>query len=71
MNKVFPSLMQVRAHAILFESSNPRHAHEWTVFRDRKKEIPQDTILIPGVIDSTTNFVEHPETGSTTHRAFC
>jgi 5-methyltetrahydropteroyltriglutamate--homocysteine methyltransferase len=44
---------------LLFESSNPRHAHEWTVFRDA--DIPEDKILIPGVIDSTTNFIEHPQ----------
>jgi 5-methyltetrahydropteroyltriglutamate--homocysteine methyltransferase len=51
----------VRAGQVLFETSNPRHAHEWTVFRDRKAEIPEDMVLVPGVIDSTTNFVEHPE----------
>ncbi len=61
MDKVFPVLMNTRARYVLFETSNPRHAHEWTVFRDRKSEIPDDKVLIPGVIDSTTNFVEHPE----------
>jgi 5-methyltetrahydropteroyltriglutamate--homocysteine methyltransferase len=61
MGKVFPTLMQVNASQLLFETSNPRHAHEWTVFRDRVAEIPQDKILVPGVVDSTTNFVEHPE----------
>ena len=61
MDTVFPTLMKVRAGQVLFETSNPRHAHEWTVFRDRKSEIPQDMVLVPGVIDSTTNFVEHPE----------
>lgn len=61
MNTVFPTLMKVQAGQVLFETSNPRHAHEWTVFRDRKSEIPDDKILVPGVIDSTTNFVEHPE----------
>jgi 5-methyltetrahydropteroyltriglutamate--homocysteine methyltransferase len=53
--------MQTRARYILFETSNPRHAHEWTVFRDRRAEIPDDKILVPGVVDTTTNFVEHPE----------
>ncbi|MEO0613093.1 MAG: epoxyalkane--coenzyme M transferase, partial [Pseudomonadota bacterium] len=38
--------------------SNPRHAHEWEVFRDAK--LPEDMVLVPGVIDSTTNFIEHP-----------
>lgn len=61
MAKVFPTLMSVNASQLLFETSNPRHAHEWTVFRDRASEIPEDKILVPGVIDSTTNFVEHPE----------
>jgi 5-methyltetrahydropteroyltriglutamate--homocysteine methyltransferase len=60
MEAVFSTFMSVRADSLLFETSNPRHAHEWTVFRDRKSEIPEDKILIPGVIDSTTNFVEHP-----------
>ena len=61
MDKVFPVLMKTRSRYLLFESSNPRHAHEWTVFKARKSEIPDDKILVPGVIDSTTNFVEHPE----------
>ncbi|EFO32921.1 methionine synthase, vitamin-B12 independent [Roseibium sp. TrichSKD4] len=61
MDKVFSTLMSARANYVLFETSNPRHAHEWTVFRDRKSEIPEDKILVPGVVDTTTNFVEHPE----------
>ena len=61
MNKVFGTLMKAKARYILFETSNPRHAHEWTVFRDRKNEIPDTKILVPGVVDTTTNFIEHPE----------
>ena len=61
MDHVFPILMSVRARHVLFENANPRHGHEWTVFRDRKAEIPDDMILVPGVIDTTSNFVEHPE----------
>ena len=61
MDTVFATLMRAKAQTILFETSNPRHAHEWTVFRDRKSEIPDDKILMPGVVDTTTNFVEHPE----------
>ena len=61
MDKVFATLMKAKARYILFETSNPRHAHEWTVFRDRKSAIPCDKILVPGVVDTTTNFVEHPE----------
>lgn len=61
MDKVFPTLMKTKARYVLFETSNPRHAHEWTVFRDRKNEIPDDKVLVPGVVDTTTNFIEHPE----------
>jgi len=61
MDKVFTTLMNTRARYVLFETSNPRHAHEWTVFRDRAGEIPDDKVLVPGVVDTTTNFVEHPE----------
>ena len=61
MDKVFATLMNTCARYVLFETSNPRHAHEWTVFRDRASEIPDDKILVPGVVDTTTNFVEHPE----------
>ena len=61
MDTMFSTLMSVDADKLLFETSNPRHAHEWTVFRDRRAEIPDHKILIPGVVDTTTNFVEHPE----------
>ena len=61
MAKVFSIFMSVNAAQLLFETSNPRHAHEWTVFRDRASEIPEDKVLVPGVVDTTTNFVEHPE----------
>jgi 5-methyltetrahydropteroyltriglutamate--homocysteine methyltransferase len=61
MDKVFSTLMSAKAKYLLFETSNPRHAHEWTVFRDRKLEIPENKVLVPGVVDTTTNFVEHPE----------
>ncbi len=59
MSTVLPVALQANIGALLFEASNPRHAHEWTTFRDA--ELPDDLILIPGVIDSTTNFIEHPE----------
>lgn len=61
MDTVFSTFMKVQASYLLFETSNPRHAHEWTVFRDRRAEIPDDKILVPGVVDTTTNFVEHPK----------
>lgn len=57
--RVLPALLKLRIGALLFEASNPRHAHEWTVWRETK--LPPDWVLIPGCLDSTTNFVEHPE----------
>jgi 5-methyltetrahydropteroyltriglutamate--homocysteine methyltransferase len=48
-----------RPNGISFEAANPRHAHEWRVFERLK--LPAGKVLIPGVIDSTTNFIEHPE----------
>ena len=56
--KTFDLCMRARPAGLSFEAANPRHAHEWEDLRDKK--IPDDKILIPGVIDSTTNFVEHP-----------
>lgn len=61
MAKVLKTFMNVKARYMLFETANPRHGHEWTTFRDRKADIPDDRILVPGVVDTTTNFVEHPE----------
>jgi 5-methyltetrahydropteroyltriglutamate--homocysteine methyltransferase len=57
--KVFDVAVKARPQAILFEAANPRHAHEWEELASKK--IPDDTILMPGCIDSTTNFVEHPK----------
>jgi 5-methyltetrahydropteroyltriglutamate--homocysteine methyltransferase len=57
--KVFDVAVKARPQAILFEAANPRHAHEWEELRDKK--IPDDLILVPGCIDSTSNFVEHPK----------
>ncbi|MDH3263926.1 MAG: cobalamin-independent methionine synthase II family protein [Paracoccaceae bacterium] len=61
MARMFDTLMSVKARHLLFETSNPRHGHEWAVFRDRAKDIPEGKVLVPGVLDTTTNFVEHPE----------
>ena len=58
MEVVLPIALRAKPQALLFEFSNPRHAHEWTVFRESR--IPADKILIPGVIDSVSNFIEHP-----------
>jgi 5-methyltetrahydropteroyltriglutamate--homocysteine methyltransferase len=56
--KVLDTCMRARPAALLFEAANPRHAHEWEDLKNAR--IPDDRILMPGVIDSTTNFVEHP-----------
>ena len=61
MFKMFDTLMSTKARYVLFETSNPRHGHEWSVFKDRKNDIPEDKVLVPGVVDTTTNFVEHPD----------
>ncbi len=58
MQLLLPIVLKAKPQALLFEGANPRHAHEWTVFRDSK--IPDDKLLIPGVLSSTTNYVEHP-----------
>ena len=58
--RILPTVLQIDAGAISFEAANPRHAHEWTVFRDDIR-LPDDRVIIPGVIDSSTNFVEHPD----------
>jgi 5-methyltetrahydropteroyltriglutamate--homocysteine methyltransferase len=49
---------EARPAAISFEAANPRHEHEWTVFEDI--ELPDGKVIIPGVLDSTTNYIEHP-----------
>ena len=59
LEKILPIILKTNIKYLLIESSNPRHAHEWKVFDNIK--LPQDKVIIPGVIDSTSNFVEHPE----------
>lgn len=61
LDKLFGLVMKAKPQALLFEAANPRHAHEWRVFAERKREIPDDKVLIPGVISSTSNYIEHPE----------
>ena len=60
MGVILPTLMAAKPSALLFETANPRHAADWTYFAEFAGQIPEDKILIPGVIDSTTNFIEHP-----------
>ena len=58
LEMVLPIALRANVGALLFEASNPRHAHEWEVLATM--DLPEEIILIPGMIDSTTNFVEHP-----------
>lgn len=59
LEKILSIVLKAKPAAILFEAANPRHRHEWAVWRDAK--LPDDKILIPGCIASTSNYVEHPE----------
>ena len=59
LEKILPLVLKANVGTYLLESSNPRHSHEWQAFENIK--VPKDKIIAPGVIDSTTNFIEHPE----------
>jgi 5-methyltetrahydropteroyltriglutamate--homocysteine methyltransferase len=59
LREIVDILLDARPAFLSLEGSNPRHAHEWQVFHD--VAWPEDKVLIAGVLDSTTNFVEHPE----------
>jgi 5-methyltetrahydropteroyltriglutamate--homocysteine methyltransferase len=57
--KIAPIVLSVKAMALSIEAANPRHEHEWTIWRE--VGLPDDKILLPGVIDTSTNYVEHPD----------
>jgi 5-methyltetrahydropteroyltriglutamate--homocysteine methyltransferase len=59
LEKIVDVVLRAKPSTILFEASNPRHEHEWAVWA--QASIPEDKTLVPGVIDSTTNYIEHPE----------
>jgi 5-methyltetrahydropteroyltriglutamate--homocysteine methyltransferase len=59
LEKIVRGVLKVKPATILFEAANPRHAHEWRVWQGA--EIPEDKVLVPGVLDTTTNFIEHPQ----------
>ena len=59
MARLLPIVLKAKPQGLLFEAANPRHAHEWTVFKSA--DIPEDKILIPGMLTTTTNYIEHPE----------
>jgi 5-methyltetrahydropteroyltriglutamate--homocysteine methyltransferase len=59
LEKILPIALKANIQTYLIEASNPRHAHEWQVFENIK--LPNDKVIVPGVIDSTSNFIEHEE----------
>jgi 5-methyltetrahydropteroyltriglutamate--homocysteine methyltransferase len=59
LREIIDLVLQARPVGLSFEAANPRHEHEWTVFEQVK--LPEEKVLIPGILDSTTNFIEHPE----------
>ncbi len=59
LKEIVELVLQARPLGLSFEGANPRHAHEWKVWEDI--DLPDGKLLIPGVLDTTTNFIEHPE----------
>jgi 5-methyltetrahydropteroyltriglutamate--homocysteine methyltransferase len=59
LEKIAARVLRAKPRFILLEGANPRHGHEWAVFQSVK--LPDDKVLVPGVIDSTSNFIEHPD----------
>ena len=57
--ELLPGVLKARVGGISFEGANPRHEHEWNVFE--RVQLPEDKLIIPGVLDTTTNYIEHPE----------
>jgi 5-methyltetrahydropteroyltriglutamate--homocysteine methyltransferase len=59
LGDIIDLVLAARPSAVSFEAANPRHEHEWKLFEDVK--LPEGKVLVPGVLDSTTNYIEHPE----------
>jgi 5-methyltetrahydropteroyltriglutamate--homocysteine methyltransferase len=59
IEKIVDVVLRAKPSTLLFEAANPRHAHDWATWREAR--IPGDKVLAPGVLDSTTNYIEHPE----------
>jgi 5-methyltetrahydropteroyltriglutamate--homocysteine methyltransferase len=59
LRQIIEPVLKARVGAISFEAANPRHEHEWAIFKEVK--LPPGKVLIPGIIDSTTNYIEHPD----------
>jgi 5-methyltetrahydropteroyltriglutamate--homocysteine methyltransferase len=60
LREIVDLIYQVKANGLSIEGANPRHEHEWTVFEELP--LPKEKVLIPGLIDTCTNYIEHPET---------
>ena len=58
LRDIIDLVLQVQPAGLSFEAANPCHEHEWTVFAE--VTVPEEKVLIPGILDSTTNFIEHP-----------
>ncbi|MEM7566085.1 MAG: cobalamin-independent methionine synthase II family protein [Pseudomonadota bacterium] len=59
MSKILPTVLKAAPRTLLFEGANPRHAHEWQVWQEM--DVPEGYTLVPGVLDTSSNYVEHPE----------
>jgi 5-methyltetrahydropteroyltriglutamate--homocysteine methyltransferase len=59
LEMILPILLRAKPSTLLIEGANPRHEHEWEIWSTHK--LPEDKVLVPGVIDTSTNYVEHPE----------
>jgi len=59
LKEIIADVLKARPSGLSFEGANPRHEHEWNVFEEVR--LPDDKVIIPGVLDSTTNYIEHPE----------
>ena len=70
MAVILPTLLGAKPAALLFETANPRHSHDLEAFVEHRGSIAENKILIPGVIDSTTNFIEHPRVVANRLRGF-
>ena len=70
MAVILPTLLKAKPAGLLFETANPRHQHDLEAFSEHRALISDDKVLIPGVIDSTTNFIEHPRVVANRIRGF-
>jgi len=70
MATILPVLLKAKPAGLLFETANPRHQHDVEAFAEQLSTIPDDKILVPGVIDTTTNFIEHPRVVANRIRGF-